>query len=69
MTNVTYEVSGGTLDLSDVQVATATPTIYGLAGGLGTPPPCPNGSYTLQSIASYAGGVSGASSRHHHQRE
>jgi hypothetical protein len=61
VTNVTYEVSGGPSDLSDVQVATATPTIYGWLAAWNTTT-VSNGSYTLQTIASYAGGVSGTSS-------
>ena len=69
VTNVTYELSGGPSDLSDVQIATATPTISRLLVVSGILPAYPNGSYTLQSIASYAGGVSGTSARHHHQRE
>jgi hypothetical protein len=41
-------------------IATATPTIYGwLASWSSTS--VPNGTYTLQSVASYQGGVSGTS--------
>ena len=57
---VTYEVSGGPSDVSDVQVAIATPNIYGWLATWNTAT-LPNGTYTLQSVASYAGGVSGTS--------
>jgi uncharacterized protein YjbI with pentapeptide repeats len=60
VTSVTYEVSGGPSDVSDVQVATANPTIYGWLAAWNTTT-VPNGTYTLQSIATYAGGVSGPS--------
>jgi Bacterial Ig domain len=55
---VQYELSGGSL--SDSVIATATPTIYGWLAAWNTTT-VPNGSYTLQSVASYAGGVSGTS--------
>jgi Big-like domain-containing protein len=45
---VTFEVSGGTL--SDHVVATATPTIYGWLGQWNTTT-IPNGTHTLQSVA------------------
>ena len=58
VTGVTYELSGGSL--SDSVIATATPTIYGwLASWNSTS--VPNGTYTLQSVATYRGGVSGTS--------
>ena len=57
-TGVRYELSGGAL--SDQVIATATPTIYGWLAQWDTTS-VPNGSYTLQSIASYAGGISGES--------
>ena len=60
VTIVTYEVSGGPSDLSDVQVATATLTIFGWLAAWNTTA-APNGTYTLQSVASYAGGVTGTS--------
>ena len=60
VTNVTYELSGGPSDLSDVPVATATPTIYGWLATWDTTT-VPNGVYTLQSVAS-AYGVSASSS-------
>jgi hypothetical protein len=58
VSKVQYEVSGGSL--SNVVIATATPTIYGWLASWNTTT-VPNGPYTLQSIASYAGGVSGTS--------
>src|ERR1019366_6416210 len=58
VTRVQYEVTGGSL--SDKVVATATPTIYGWLAGWNTTS-VPNGTYALQSVASYAGGVSGTS--------
>ena len=59
VTQVQYEVTGG--KLSDAVIATATPTIYGWVAGWNSTT-VPNGTYTLQSVASYAGGVSGSSS-------
>jgi phosphatidylinositol-3-phosphatase len=59
VTQVQYEVSGGTL--TNAVIATAIPTIYGWLAGWDTTT-VPNGVYTLQSVASYAGGVSGVSS-------
>jgi lysophospholipase L1-like esterase len=58
VTKVQYELSGG--GLTDSVIATGTPTLYGwLAAWNSTS--VPNGTYTLQSVASYLGGVSGAS--------
>jgi hypothetical protein len=58
VTKVVYELTGGTLN--DTVIATAAPTIIGwLAGWNSTT--VPNGTYTLQSVASYPGGVSGTS--------
>jgi acetyl esterase len=57
-TGVKYELSGGAL--SDQVIATATPTIYGWLAQWDTTS-VPNGTYTLQSVASYAGGISGES--------
>jgi hypothetical protein len=59
VTDVTYEVSGGSTDFSDVRVATAT--LYGWLATWNTTT-VPNGTYTLQSVATYAGGVSASSS-------
>ena len=58
VTQVQYELSGGTL--SDAVVATASPTLYGWIASWDSTT-VPNGSYTLQSVASYAGGVAGTS--------
>jgi len=60
VTKVSYEVSGGPSDLSDVQIAIGTLTYVGWAAAWNTTT-VPNGTYTLQSVASYAGGVSGTS--------
>jgi large repetitive protein len=57
---VVYQVSGGPSDLNDVKIATASPTIYGWLATWNTTT-VPDGAYTLQSVASYAGGVSGTS--------
>ena len=59
VTSVTYELSGGTL--SDDVIATGTPTYYGWLAQWNTTS-VPNGTYNLQSVAAYAGGVSGTSS-------
>ena len=58
VTGVTYELSGN--GLSDDVVATGTPTLYGWLAGWNTTT-VPNGTYTLHSVASYSGGVSGTS--------
>lgn len=60
VSHVVCEVSGGPSDLSDQLIATATPTIYGWLAQWNTGS-VPDGAYTLQSVASYAGGVSGSS--------
>jgi uncharacterized protein YjbI with pentapeptide repeats len=58
VTKLVYELTGGTL--ADSVIATATPTWVGwLAGWNSTS--VPNGTYTLQSAASYVGGVTGTS--------
>jgi hypothetical protein len=57
---VTYELSGGPSDLSDHVIATATLTYIGWAAAWNTAS-VPDGSYTLGSVASYSGGVSGTS--------
>jgi hypothetical protein len=51
VTYVTFELSGGTL--SDQLIATATPTYYGWLAKWNTTS-VPNGTYTLQSVASYS---------------
>jgi hypothetical protein len=58
VTAVTYELTGGTL--TNQVIATGTPTLYGWLAHWDTTT-VPNGTYTLQSVASYAGGVSGTS--------
>jgi acetyl esterase/lipase len=58
VTGVTYELAGGSL--SDQVIATATPTLYGWVAQWNTTS-VPNGTYTLQSVAVYSGGVSGTS--------
>jgi hypothetical protein len=58
VTSVTYELTGG--PLSDQVVATATPTYVGWIGHWNTTG-VPNGDYTLQSVASYANGMSAPS--------
>jgi hypothetical protein len=58
VTRVQYEVTGGSL--SDAVVATATPTIFGWLASWNTAT-VSNGTYALQSVASYAGGVGGTS--------
>jgi hypothetical protein len=60
VTQVTYELSGGPANLTDDVIATGTPTLYGWLGQWNTTA-LPNGTYTLQSVASYTGGVSGTS--------
>ena len=58
VTKVQYALTGGTL--SDAVIATATPTYYGWLAGWDTTT-VPNGTYTLQSVATYSGGVTGTS--------
>ena len=58
VTSVKFELTGGTL--SDQVVATATPTYYGWLAQWNTTT-VPNGTYTLQSVAAYSGGVTGTS--------
>jgi PQQ-like domain/Bacterial Ig domain len=58
VTQVQYELTGGTLNHS--VIATATLTIYGWTASWNTTT-VPNGVYTLQSVASYGGEVSGTS--------
>jgi uncharacterized protein YjbI with pentapeptide repeats len=60
VTQVLFELSGGPADLNDQVIADATLTYVGWAdkwatGGIA------NGTYTLNSVASYANGVSGTS--------
>ncbi len=58
MTSVSYELSGG--GLTDQVIGATKPTVYGWLGQWNTTT-VPNGTYTLQSVASYAGGLSGTS--------
>jgi hypothetical protein len=58
VTSVTYELTGGTL--TNQVIATGTPTLYGWLAEWNTTT-VPNGTYSLQSVASYGGGVSGTS--------
>jgi hypothetical protein len=58
VSTVQFELTGGTLN--DTVVAPATLTAYGWLGGFSTTT-VPNGTYTLQSVASYSGGVAGTS--------
>ena len=58
VTSVKYELTGGTL--TDQLIATATPTYYGWLAQWNTTT-VPNGTYTLQSVAAYSGGVTGTS--------
>jgi hypothetical protein len=59
VSSVSFELTGGIL--SNQVIATATPTIYGWLASWNTSSVA-NGTYTLQSVASYPGGVSGTSS-------
>ena len=58
VTGVQYEVTGG--GLNDDVIATASATVFGWLASWNTTG-VPNGTYTLQSVASYGGGVSGTS--------
>ncbi len=58
VTSVTYELNGN--GLTNQMIGTGTPTLYGYLAQWNTTA-VPNGTYTLRSVAAYAGGVSGAS--------
>jgi hypothetical protein len=58
VTSVQYELTGGSLN--DDVIATASPTVFGWLANWNTTA-VPNGTYTLQSVAAYGGGVSGTS--------
>jgi len=58
VTKVVYKLTSGTLN--QTIIATATPTLVGWLADFNSAS-VPNGTYTLQSAASYAGGVSGIS--------
>lgn len=58
VSKVQFELTGGSL--TDSVIATAVPTIYGWLAAWNSQS-VPDGAYTLQSVASYPGGVTGAS--------
>ena len=58
VSQVQFELTGGTL--TDKVIGTGTPTLYGWLNDWNTSS-VSDGIYTLQSVASYAGGVSGTS--------
>lgn len=58
VSQVSFTLSGGSL--SNQAIATAVPTVYGWLVQWDSTT-VPNGTYTLQSVASYPGGVSGTS--------
>jgi uncharacterized protein YjbI with pentapeptide repeats len=58
VTGVTYELNGN--GLTNQVIATGTPTLYGWLAVWNTTT-VPNGTFQLTTVASYAGGVSGAS--------
>jgi alpha-tubulin suppressor-like RCC1 family protein len=58
VTSVKYELTGGTI--TDQVIATATPTYYGWLAQWNTTT-VPNGTYTLQTVAAYPGGLTGTS--------
>jgi Pentapeptide repeats (8 copies) len=60
VSQVVYEISGGPANLTRQPIATATPTYVGWVAKWDSSGVA-DGSYTLQSVASYAGGVSGTS--------
>ncbi len=57
---VQYELSGGPNNYVNQVISGSGPTYYGWIGGWDTTS-VPNGTYTLNSVAAYAGGVSGTS--------
>ncbi len=59
VTQVQYEISGGPSNLTDSVIATVSkPSLYGWTASWNSTI-VPNGTYTLQSVASYGGEVSG----------
>jgi hypothetical protein len=60
VTSVNYVISGGPDGLADTLISGSTLTIFGWLGGWNTTS-VPDGIYTLESVASYAGGVTGTS--------
>ena len=59
-TQVQFELSGGPNNYVNHVISGSGPTYYGWIGGWDTTS-VPNGTYTLNSVATYAGGVSGTS--------
>jgi hypothetical protein len=59
-TQVQYELSGGPNNYVNQVISGSGLTYYGWIGGWNTTS-VPNGTYTLNSVATYAGGVSGTS--------
>jgi hypothetical protein len=62
VTSVTYELFGGPSNLNGQVIATGTPTYYGWLSHWDTTT-VPNGTYSLGSVAAYAGGQQGFSTR------
>jgi hypothetical protein len=60
VTQVLYEISGGPTNLVDLVISGSTPSLVGWVGSWNTGG-VPNGSYILNSVASYADGSSGTS--------
>jgi hypothetical protein len=60
VTSVNYVISGGPNNLADTLISGSAATIYGWIGAWNTTT-VPDGTYTIQSVASYAGGVSSTS--------
>ena len=60
VTHLQYELSGGPDDYVDQVISGSVPSYVGWIGSWSTTG-VPDGSYTLQSVASYPGGVSGTS--------
>jgi hypothetical protein len=60
VTSVNYVISGGPDNLADTLISVSGLTIYGWIGHWSTTS-VPDGTYTIQSVASYAGGVTGTS--------
>ena len=60
VTQVVYEISGGPNDYVDLVISGSTPTYFGWIGGWNTGG-VDNSTYILNSVASYADGVSGTS--------
>jgi hypothetical protein len=58
--SVKYVISGGPNNLVDTLISGSTPTYIGWIGAWNSTT-VPNGTYTLQSVATYAGGVNGTS--------